>query len=343
MSHKRTYKVAVLGATGLVGGEILKVLDERRFPISELVALASENSAGERVELGKRSVVVQVATAERFHEVDILFCAADAETASRLLPEAVEQGCVCIDNSSAFRQDEDVPLVVPEVNPDALLEEDGIVASPDCLTTQLVMALKPLHDAAHIRRIVVSTYQAVSGAGRKGMDELAQQTIALLNQKPLDIEVHAARIAFNALPQVGDWASEEVTTQEATLVTETRKVFGEPELAIAVTAVRIAVFAGHSLSVNVEFERELSADDARKLLKAAAGVEVIDAPLAGQYPMAMDCAERDAVLVGRIRADPSVPHGLALWIVADNLRKGAATNAVQIAELLDQQWNAAQA
>ena len=343
MSHRRTYKVAILGATGLVGREMVKVLDERRFPISDLVLLASERSAGEKVNFGKRSIVVQVATPERFNEVDIVLASAGSEVAARLLPDAVERGCVCIDNSSAFRMQADVPLVVPEVNPEAVLDEDGIIANPNCSTIQLVMALKPLHDAARIRRVVVSTYQSVSGAGRKGIDELAQQTIALLNQKPLDIEVHAARIAFNAVPQIGDWGADDYTTEEIKLVAETQKILGLPELPVTATAVRVPVFAGHSESVHVEFESPLSADEARALLSASPGVEVIDEPRTGRYPMAMDCAERDEVFVGRIRPDRSVPHGLAMWIVADNLRKGAATNAVQIAWLLDQQWNAAQA
>ncbi len=343
MSHRRTYKVAILGATGLVGREMLKVLDERRFPISELVLLASERSAGEKVDFGKRSIVVQVASPERFEEVDIVLSSAGSEVAARLLPQAVEQGCVCIDNSSAFRMMEGVPLVIPEVNPEALLDEDGIVANPNCSTIQLVMALKPLHDAVRIKRVVVSTYQSVSGAGRQGMDELAQQTVALLNQKPFDVKAHAARIAFNAVPQIGDWGQHDYTTEEIKLVEETRKILGEPELAIAPTAVRVPVFAGHSESVNVEFEGPLSVDEARALLAATPGISVVDEPHAGRYPMAMDCAENDDVLVGRIRADLSVEHGLALWIVADNLRKGAATNAVQIAQLLDQQWNAAQA
>ncbi len=343
MSNRRTYKVAILGATGAVGREMLTVLDERRFPVDEVIALASERSVGERVDFGKRTIAVQLATAERFDGVDLVFASAGSEVARKLLPEAMKRGCVCIDNSSAFRMDDDVPLVVPEVNGDTLLDEPGIIANPNCSTIQLVMALKPLHDAARIRRIVVSTYQSVSGAGKKGMDELAQQTVALLNQKPFDVEVHAARIAFNAVPCIGEWGQDDYTTEELKLIDETRKILGEPDLAVAPTAVRIPVFAGHSESVNVEFEQPLSPERARQLLAEAPGVEVIDEPRAGRFPMAMDCAERDDVLVGRIRADRSVANGLALWIVADNLRKGAATNAVQIAETLDRLWNAAQA
>lgn len=343
MLHRRTYNVTVLGATGLVGREILKVLDERRFPIDEITALCSEESAGERVEFGKRTVVARPPTAEAFDRVDLVLAAAGSAAAIKWLPEAVERGCVCIDTSAAYSADAAVPLIVPEVNPDAVLQEQGIIASPNCAAIQAVMALKPLHDAAGLRRVVVSTYHSVSGAGRKGMDELAAQTVALLNQKPFDVEVHSARIAFNLIPQVGAFGEHGDSSEELQIVDQVRRILELPELGVAATAVRVPVFAGHSESLNAEFEREITAVQARALLEAAPGVAVVDAPRQGRYPMPMDCAEQEAIFVGRIRRDPSVAHGLAMWVVADNLRKGAATNVVQIAELLARTWTAASA
>jgi aspartate-semialdehyde dehydrogenase len=329
----KTWKVAVLGATGAVGREMLTVLDERRFPAREVLALASPNSVGEEVDYGKRKLKVLAATPEAFDGVDLVLASAGSAVSKELLPEAARRGCLCIDNSSAFRMDADVPLVVPEVNPDALAEHDGLVANPNCSTIQMVVALKPLHDAARIRRIVVSTYQSVSGAGKKGIDELSKQSIALFNQKPYDVAVHNARIAFNVVPQIDVFAEEGFTKEEWKMVRETQKIFDDADILVAPTCVRVPVFAGHSESIAVEFERPLSPEAARLLLAKAPGVEVVDDPAQKRYPMPMDCAEKDAVMVGRIRRDPSVEHGLLLWVVADNLRKGAATNAVQIAEL----------
>jgi aspartate-semialdehyde dehydrogenase len=329
----KQWKVAVLGATGAVGREMLAVLDEQRFPAAEVVALASSKSVGEEVEWGKRTVKVKLAEPDAFDGVDIVLASAGSAVSRQMLPEAARRGCLCVDNSSAFRMDPRVPLVVPEVNADAIRTHDGIVANPNCSTIQLVVALKPLHDAARIKRIVVSTYQSVSGAGKKGIDELSDQTIALLNGKPFDVKVHAARIAFNAVPQIGAFAELDYTEEEWKLVHESRKILGEPDLRVCPTAVRVPVFAGHSEAVAVEFERPLSPDDARALLKKAAGVVVVDDPAHKQYPLAIDVAEKDPVYVGRIRRDPSVENGLCLWVVADNLRKGAATNAVQIAQL----------
>ena len=329
----RRYRVAVLGATGAVGREMLTVLDEQRFPASDVIALASANSVGEEVTWGKRTLKVQLAEAASFDGIDIVLASAGSTVSRALLPEAAKRGCLCIDNSSAFRMDPDVPLVVPEVNPDALLVHDGIVANPNCSTIQMVMALKPLHDAAGLKRVVVSTYQSVSGAGKKGMDELSSQTVALFNQKPFEVKVHHARIAFNVIPHIGAFAEEGYTEEEWKLVYETRKIMGLPDLPVCPTAVRVPVFAAHSESVVVEFDRALDPVAARRLLEAFPGVTVVDDPAQKRYPMPIDAAEKDAVFVGRIRRDPSVPHGLALWVVADNLRKGAATNAVQIAAL----------
>ncbi len=341
--ERRRYRVAVLGATGAVGREILKVLDERRFPVSEVVALASSRSVGERVTFGRRELVVQLAEPAAFAGIDIVLASAGSGVSRQLLPAAVAQGAICIDNSSAYRMDADVPLVVPEVNPLDALAHRGIIAHPNCSTIQMVVALKPLHDAARIRRIVVTTYQSVSGAGQKGIEELANQTVALLNQKPFDVKVHAARIAFNVVPQIGDFDADGYTSEEMKLVHETRKILGDASIAVCPTAVRVPVFAGHSESVVIETERPLSPEEARRLLAAAPGLLLVDDPQQKSYPMPIEVAETDEVRVGRVRRDPSVENGLALWIVADNLRKGAATNAVQIAELLDRHGQAVQA
>ncbi|MCB9738824.1 MAG: aspartate-semialdehyde dehydrogenase [Deltaproteobacteria bacterium] len=341
--QRRRYTVAVLGATGAVGREMLKVLDERRFPVEKLVLLASARSVGEKVTFGKREVVVQLAEPDAFEGVDIVLASAGSGVSKQLLPEAVKRGAVCIDNSSAYRMDDNVPLVVPEVNPEAALGHKGIIANPNCSTIQMVVALKPLHDEAKIRRVVVTTYQSVSGAGQKGIEELAEQTVSLLNQKPFDVKVHAARIAFNVVPQIGTFGDNGYTDEEMKLVNETRKILGDPSIAVCPTAVRVPVFAGHSESVVIETERPLSPERARELLAAVPGMVVVDDPHAKKYPMPIDCAEQDEVLVGRVRRDFSVENGLAFWVVADNLRKGAATNAVQIAQVLDAHWNAAQA
>jgi aspartate-semialdehyde dehydrogenase len=329
----RRFKVAVLGATGAVGREMLAVLDAQRFPASEVIALASSRSVGEEVDFGNRKLKVRLAEPAAFDGVDIVLASAGSSVSKSLLPEAVRRGALCIDNSSAFRMDPDVPLVVPEVNPEALALHKGLVANPNCSTIQMVVALKPLHDAAHIKRIVVSTYQSVSGAGKKGIDELSNQTISLLNQRPFDVSVHHARIAFNVIPHIGTFMDNGYTDEEWKLVQETRKILDEPAMRVAPTCVRVPVFAGHSESIALEFERPITAAQARAILEGAPGVTVVDDPAEMRYPMPMDCAEKDDVFVGRIREDQSVPNGLCLWVVSDNLRKGAATNAVQIALL----------
>ncbi len=333
-NKNKMFRVAVLGATGAVGREILAILDERRFPASEVIALASARSEGTEVSFGKRRLAVQVARPEAFEGIDIVLASAGSAVARKLLPAAVERGAICVDNSSAFRMDADVPLVVPEVNPEAVASHGGIIANPNCSTIQLVVAIKALHDAARILRIVVSTYQSVSGAGQKGIEELSKQSIALFNQKPYDVSAHEARIAFNCVPHIGPFGEDGYTQEELKLLYETRKIMADESIEVCPTAVRVPVFAGHGESINLQFERPLSADEARELLAAAPGVTVIDDPARKKYPMQMDCAEKDDVFVGRIRIDRSVPHGLALWVVSDNLRKGAATNAVQIAELV---------
>ena len=331
--HEKTYKVAVLGATGAVGREMLNVLDEQRFAASEVVALASARSVGETVEFGNRQLTVRLAEPAAFDGMDIVLASAGSAVSKAMLPEAARRGCLCIDNSSAFRMTDGVPLVVPEVNAEAIAKHNGLIANPNCSTIQMVVALKPLHDAAGLKRVIVSTYQSVSGAGKKGMDELSEQTVALLNGKPFDVKVHHARIAFNVVPHIGGVAEDGYTEEETKLIHETRKIMGLPHLQVCPTAVRVPVFCGHSESVVCEFERPISAAQAREILFKAHGVVVVDDLANKQYPMPLDCAETDAVYVGRIRQDTSVPHGLALWVVADNLRKGAATNAVQIAAL----------
>jgi aspartate-semialdehyde dehydrogenase len=329
----KKYRVAVLGATGAVGREMLNVLDELRVPVSEVIALASARSEGEEVEFGRRTLKVKLARPEAFDGVDIVLASAGSAVSKLLLPEAAKRGALCIDNSSAFRMVPEVPLVVPEVNPEAMIRHNGIIANPNCSTIQLVVALKPLHDAAGLRKVVVTTYQSTSGAGKKGMDELHDQTVALLNSRPFEVEVHHARIAFNVVPHIGAAGADGYTEEELKLLYETRKIMGLPELLVSPTAVRVPVFACHSESVVCEFDRPLSPELARELLGKAPGVKVVDDLAQKQYTMPMDVAGTDEVYVGRIRRDLASPMGLAMWVVADNLRKGAATNAVQIAQL----------
>jgi aspartate-semialdehyde dehydrogenase len=329
----KKYRVAVLGATGAVGREMLNVLDELRLPVSEVIALASARSEGEEVEFGRRTLKVKLARPEAFDGVDIVLASAGSAVSKLLLPEAAKRGALCIDNSSAFRMVPEVPLVVPEVNPEAMIRHNGIIANPNCSTIQLVVALKPLHDAAGLRKVVVTTYQSTSGAGKKGMDELHDQTVALLNSRPFEVEVHHARIAFNVVPHIGAAGADGYTEEELKLLYETRKIMGLPDLLVSPTAVRVPVFACHSESVLCEFDRPMSPELARELLGKAPGVKVVDDLAQKQYPMPMDVAGTDEVYVGRIRRDLASPLGLAMWVVADNLRKGAATNAVQIAQL----------
>jgi aspartate-semialdehyde dehydrogenase len=326
------YRVAVVGATGQVGGVMLELLRERGFPAREVVPFASERSAGSEIEgVG----VVQPLTDETIRGFDVAIFSAGGSTSGEWAPRFAEAGAVVVDNSSRWRMEDDVPLVVSEVNPEALDGHRGIVANPNCSTMQMVVALKPLHDAAGIERLVVSTYQAVSGTGRKGVDELLHQTHAVFHGDSAPVEVYAHQIAFNALPQAGSFApGDDHTDEERKLINETRKILGDPSIRISATCVRVPVVNGHSEAVNVETREPLSPERARELLAAAPGVTVLDDPGAGVYPMAIDADGKDDVFVGRIRRDPGNERALDLWVVSDNLRKGAATNAVQIAELL---------
>ena len=339
MGKKSKYNVAVVGATGLVGGEMLSILAERGFPVGEVRALASARSEGGTVEFGGESLTVQKLDKNSFADIDIGLFSPGAAVSLEYAPLAAAAGAVVIDNTSAFRYFDDVPLVVPEVNPDATAAypNRGIIANPNCSTIQMVVALKPLHDAATIKRIVVSTYQSVSGAGKEAMDELADQTIALFNQEPFEPKCFPHQIAFNCLPHIDVFQPNGYTKEEMKMVWETHKIL-DPAIRVSPTTVRVPTFACHAESVNVEFEKELSPEAARELLAGFPGVVVADEPNGNLYPLNFAAAGRDEVFVGRIRRDETVPHGLNLWIVSDNLRKGAALNAVQIAELLIEKY-----
>ena len=332
----RTYKVAVVGATGAVGEVMLSILAERGFPVGELVALASERSAGGEVAFGNREVVVRDLATFDPAGVDIALFSAGGAVSREYAPRFAAAGAVVIDNSSAFRQDDDVPLVVAEVNPeDARNRPRGIIANPNCSTMQMLVALAPLHRRAGIERINVATYQSVSGSGRRALEELGRQTAGLLNFQPAEPEVYPVQIAFNVIPHGGDFTDNGYTTEEMKLVWETRKILGDDRIGVNATVVRVPVFYGHSEAVNIETRDKLAAADARALLAAAPGVEVVDEPVGGGYPTPVTHASgKDPVYVGRIREDLSHPRGLNVWIVADNIRKGAALNAVQIAELV---------
>lgn len=328
--------VAVVGATGNVGQEMLKTLAERNFPISKVTALASQGSVGREVSFGEDDVLrVESLDTFDFKGVDICLSSAGAKVSEAFAPRAAAAGCVVIDNTSFFRMDPDVPLVVPEVNPQAIAgyKKKNIIANPNCSTIQMLVALKPLHDAATIKRIVVSTYQAVSGAGREAMDELFSQTRSVYVNDPLVKEAFHKQIAFNVIPQIDVFMDDGSTKEEWKMVVETKKIL-DPKVKVSATCVRVPVFICHSESVNVEFEKELSASDARALLKKAAGVTVIDHRHEDGFVTPAECVGEDATFVSRIRDDISVENGLNLWIVSDNLRKGAALNAVQIAEIL---------
>jgi aspartate-semialdehyde dehydrogenase len=331
----KRWNVAVVGATGAVGSQMIECLEERNFPVGKISYLASSRSAGEILEFKSQPVVVEELTHDSFAGVDIAFFSAGAGCSEEFCLSAARAGVVCIDSSSAWCLDPDVPLVVPEVNAHAIAQytKKGIIANPDCSTIQMVVALNPLHHFATIRRIVVSTYQAVSGTGKKAIEELRIQTVGLLNGRPVECSVYPHRIAFNCLPQIGSFSPNGYTRAEMTLVNETRKIM-EADIRTTATTVHVPVFYGHCESVNIETERKITLAMARELLKNAPGVKLMDDPANEVYPMPVDAAGQDLALVGRIREDESVDNGLNLWIVADNIRKGAATNAVQIAEML---------
>jgi aspartate-semialdehyde dehydrogenase len=332
----KALKVAVVGATGAVGEAMLATLAERRFPIGELVALASARSAGEGVAFGDDEVMVRDLAEFDPKGVDIALFSAGADISREHAPRFAAAGAVVIDNSSAFRADPDVPLVVSEVNPEAIANRPrGIIANPNCSTMQLMVALAPLHREAGIERINVATYQSVSGTGRRALEELGRQTAALLNFQTPEPEVYPVQIAFNVIPHGGDFLDNGYTAEEMKLVNETRRILGDPAIRVNATVVRVPVFYGHSEAVAIETREKLTAGRATELLRAAPGVEVVDERQAGGYPTPVTHASgRDPVFVGRIREDISHPNGLNLWVVADNIRKGAALNAVQIAELV---------
>ncbi len=330
----KEYRVAVVGATGMVGRAMREILEERGFPVAEIRLLASERSRGKRFTFRGEEVEVQVLGEDSFRGIDLALFSAGGGISQRFSPIAVEAGAVVIDNSSAFRMDEGVPLVVPEVNADAAFCHHGIIANPNCSTIQMVVVLKPLHDRSPMRRVVVSTYQSVSGTGKDAVEELESQTREALQGKEKVARVYPHPIAFNCLPHIDVFVGDGYTREEMKMVGETRKIMGLPDLPVSATAVREPVFVGHSEAVNVEFEEAIEPQEARRILSAAPGVEVVDDPENNLYPLALDAAGKDPCYVGRIRADLSCPRALNLWIVSDNLRKGAALNAVQIAELI---------
>jgi aspartate-semialdehyde dehydrogenase len=329
------FKVAVVGATGNVGREMLNILEERGFPVSEIVALASRRSQGTEVSFGDRTLKVKALDTYDFSDTDIAIMSAGGNVSKEWSPKIGRQGCVVIDNSSAFRYDPDVPLIVPEVNPDAIagFTKKNIIANPNCSTAQMVVALKPLHDAATIKRIVVATYQSVSGAGKEGMDELFTQTRAVFVADPVEARKFTKRIAFNVIPHIDVFMDDGSTKEEWKMVAETKKML-DPKIKLTATCVRVPVFIGHSEAVNVEFEKPISADEAREILREAPGCLVIDKREDGGYITPIESAGEDATYISRIREDSTLDNALNLWIVSDNLRKGAALNAVQIAELL---------
>ena len=341
MSSAKKWNVAILGATGLVGEMFLRVLEEREFPVAELLPLASSRSVGKRVEFAGRHWPVIDAETFDFGRAQIGLFSAGGDVSAKYAPRAAAAGCIVVDNTSQFRYEDDIPLVVPEVNAPAIAQyrTRGIIANPNCSTIQMVVALKPIHDAVGIERINVATYQSVSGAGRKAVDELADQTAQLLNGREIEPRVIAKQIAFNCVPQIDRFQDNGYTKEEMKMHWETRKIFGDAAIRVNATAVRVPVFYGHSEAVHIETRRKITAAEARALLEKAPGVKVIDEHKPGGYPTAVtEGANHDTVYVGRIREDFTHERGLDLWVVADNIRKGAASNAVQIAEILVKEY-----
>ncbi|MBW2109414.1 MAG: aspartate-semialdehyde dehydrogenase [Deltaproteobacteria bacterium] len=336
----KAYNVAIAGATGAVGGQMLACLEDRDFPVKQIRLLATARSAGQTRSFRGKPVPVEELTESSFTDMDIAIFSAGGAASERFALAAARSGCVVVDNSAAWRMDPEVPLVIPEVNPHAIAgyAKKGIIANPNCSTIQMVVALAPIYRKVGIKRIVVSTYQAVSGTGKKAIDELRNQTAALLNDTPWQSRVYPHRIAFNCLPHIDVFLDNGYTKEEMKMVNETRKILEDDSIGITATAVRVPVFFGHSESVNIETAAPISPDEVRSLLAEAPGVTVADEPGSNIYPMAIDAQGRDETFVGRIRQDPSVASGINLWIVADNIRKGAATNAVQIAEILAERY-----
>jgi aspartate-semialdehyde dehydrogenase len=337
----RTFDVAVVGATGAVGRTMLEILAARKFPVGKLYALASERSVGNHVEFGRRELVVDDLASFDFSKVQVGLFSAGGSVSAEYAPKAAAAGCVVIDNTSHFRYHDDVPLVVPEVNPARIADytNTGIIANPNCSTIQMVVALKPIYDAVGIERINVCTYQSVSGAGQSAIEELVRQTTLLLNGRPLELKGSAKQIAFNVVPQIDVFQDNRYTKEEMKMVWETRKIFEDDDILVNPTAVRVPVFYGHSEAVHIETRDKVSAAEVCKLMENAAGVTLLDGVETGQYPTAVtDASGTDPVFVGRVREDISHPRGINLWVVADNIRKGAALNSVQIAEILAKKY-----
>lgn len=336
----KKYNVAVVGATGEVGKTMREILEERKFPVENIKLLASARSEGKVVEFNGKAVKVQKLTKESFEGVDIALFSAGGAISKEFAPIAAEYGTVVVDNSSAWRMENDIPLVVPEVNPQdiAQYKNRNIIANPNCSTIQMVVPLKPIHDKAKIKRIVVSTYQAVSGSGHKAIEELANQTVAIFNQGDIKKNVYPHQIAFNCLPHIDVFLDNGYTKEEMKMVNETKKIMGDDSIQVTATTVRVPVFYSHSESVNIETEKKISANEVKEMMKNFQGVVLVDEPEDFKYPLPIDAAGTDPVYVGRIREDFSVPNGINMWVVADNVRKGAALNAVQIAEVLIKEY-----
>ncbi|MDR1487327.1 MAG: aspartate-semialdehyde dehydrogenase [Deltaproteobacteria bacterium] len=330
----REFNVGVLGATGAVGREMLNCLLERGFPFKKVKPLASQRSAGKKIEFDDGELTVELAQPKSFDDLDIAIFSAGAKASGEFAPIAARSGCIVVDNSSNWRMDPRVPLVIPEVNPGALKNHKGIIANPNCSTIQMLVALKPIYDAVGIKRIIVSTYQSVSGTGQKGVEELAEQTKNLFNGVETKNKVYPHRIAFNCLPHIDVFTENGYTKEEMKMVNETKKIFDDQSIKVSATCVRVPVFYAHSEAIWIETGRPISPESARELLSRAPGILLVDDPSQNAYPLASEATGRDDVFVGRIRADISHDNGLSMWVVADNVRKGAATNAVEIAELL---------
>ena len=330
----KKYNVAIMGATGAVGNCFLKILEERKFPVNNLVLLASEKSKGKSLKFNGQPYPVEVLTHDSFKDIDIVLSSAGASRSLEFLPSAVKAGAVCVDNTSAYRMKEDVPLVVPEVNAHRIKEHKGIIANPNCSTIQMVVALYPIHKAAKIKRIVVTTYQSVSGAGQKKVLELRQQSEDFLAGKKIKPVEFPHIIAFNLIPQIDVFMDNGYTKEEIKMVNETKKIMEYDSIQVNATCVRVPVFYAHSESVNIETEKHITAAEVRALLSKAAGVKVMDDPGKSSYPMPIYAEGKDETFVGRIRQDESIANGISMWIVSDNIRKGAALNAIQIAEIL---------
>jgi len=337
---KAGYNVCVLGATGAVGNEMVSVLQERDFPVDQLRLLSSPRGAGTEIEFKGKKYTAEVATENSFAGMDIGLFSAGGSVSERFAPIAGRAGCVVIDNTSAFRMDPQVPLVVPEVNAHAIAQytKKNIIANPNCSTIQMVVALKPIHDVAKIKRIVVSTYQAVSGTGKRAIQELESQVLAIYNNQEVTKQVYPHQIAFNCLPHIDVFFENGYTKEEMKMVNETKKIMEDDSIRVTATTVRVPVFYGHSESVNIETEKKITAGQVREILSKAPGVIVVDDPKKNEYPLAINAAGKDETFVGRIREDESIPNGINMWVVSDNIRKGAALNAVQIAEILIQKY-----